>query len=349
MGAPNVPRTRADSMDSASLAIQIIPDLTIDDKYATIIGEAQTRINHFTDNALKGGRIGELFRLERSNLDEGKALRILHGNGKLVVGFQFEARMDPAAENFRLYVKKVVDNGKSFKFYLTQTVQDIMLQLISLEDRRTVAIFSMLNSSMDIGYRILTTLYGNQLKRLQERIAPFLTDNVLKRLEKLAIAKDPEDEELWKESEVSRVQVSGKPTGERAGSEENLLQVMADDSMFAEINQYVGNVVNRSERIQKKREMLESNPDIPRAELYGQMVREDLDQLENCYARMHIYLKAFYKNKDKRTQGKNRVLRQFFADQIEKITGETSLLEDLLSLNEPNYFKNLDRHKELQH
>lgn len=336
-------------MDSASLAIQIIPELTIDDKYASIIAEAQARINHFTNNALKGGRIGELFRLDKSNLDEVKARQILNGDGKLVVGFQFEARMDPTAENFRLYIKKVLSGGKMYKFYLTQTVQDILLQLISLEDRRTIAIFSMLNSSMEVGYRILTTLYGNQLKRLQEKIAPFLADNLLKRLEKIAVAHDPEDEDLWKESEENRVQVSGKPTGERAGSEENLLQVLADDSMFAEINQYVGTVLNRSERIQKKREMLETNPNIPRSELYEQMVREDLDQLENCYARMHIYLKAFYKNKDRRTPGKNRVLRQFFADQIEKITGETSLLEDLLSLNEANYFKNLDRHKELQH
>ncbi len=123
--------------------------------------------------------------------------------------------------------------------------------------------------------------------------------------------------------------------------------MMADDGIFAEINQYVEHVVSRSDRIHKKRMMLENNPTMPRAEIYEQMVREDLDQLENCYARIHIYLKAFYKNKDRRTMGQNRVLRQFFADQIEKIMGETALLEDLLSLDEERYFKNIDRHKEL--
>jgi hypothetical protein len=73
------------------------------------------------------------------------------------------------------------------------------------------------------------------------------------------------------------------------------------------------------------------------------MIREDLDQLENSYARVHIYLKAFYKNKERRPPGQNRVLRQFFADQVEKILAETGLLEDLLSLSEEEYFKNLAR------
>jgi hypothetical protein len=45
--------------------------------------------------------------------------------------------------------------------------------------------------------------------------------------------------------------------------------------------------------------------------------------------------------------GQNRVLRQFFAGEIENITGETSLLEDLLALNQEEYFKNLARHKEI--
>jgi hypothetical protein len=334
-------------MDSASLAIQIIPDLTIDDKYAMIIGEAQNRINAFTENALKGERLRELFSLERSNMGPETATKILNLPGRLVVGFQFEARPDPAAENFRVYAKKMADGGKSFKFMLTSTVQEIMLQLISLEDRRTVAVFSMLSSSMDVGYRILTTLYGNQLKRLVDRVQPFLGEGVTRRLEKLVLSKNPDEDEPWKDNEEPTLRTTLAAAGGKAGSQDNILQVMADDSMFEEINQYVGHVVSRSERIQKKRMMLENNPDIPRAEIYEQMVREDLDQLENCYARVHIYLKAFYKNKERRTPGQNRVLRQFFADQIEKIIGETGLLEDLLSLNEVEYFKNIDRHKEL--
>jgi len=334
-------------MDSASLAIQIIPDLTIDDKYAMIIGEAQNRINAFTDNAIKGERLRELFSLERSNMGPETAIKILNLPGRLVVGFQFEARPDPAAENFRVYAKKMTDGGKSFKFLLTSTVQEIMLQLISLEDRRTVAVFSMLSSSMDVGYRILTTLYGNQLKRLVDKVQSFLGEGVNRRLEKLALSKNADEDEPWKDNEEPALRTALVAAGGKAGSQDNILQVMADDSMFEEINQYVGHVVSRSERIQKKRMMLENNPDIPRAEIYEQMVREDLDQLENCYARIHIYLKAFYKNKDRRTPGQNRVLRQFFADQIEKIIGETGLLEDLLSLNEVEYFKNIDRHKEL--
>jgi hypothetical protein len=240
-----------------------------------------------------------------------------------------------------------MNSGKSFKFHLTPTVQEIMLQLISLEDRRTVAIFSMLSSSMEIGYRILTTSYGNQLKRLVEKVAFFLTDGVARRLEKLSIAKDSDEDDPWKQTQENARPTTSVTQGARSGSEDNILQVMADDGIFAEINQYVEHVVSRSDRIHKKRMMLENNPTMPRAEIYEQMVREDLDQLENCYARIHIYLKAFYKNKDRRTVGQNRVLRQFFADQIEKIMGETALLEDLLSLDEERYFKNIDRHKEL--
>jgi hypothetical protein len=334
-------------MNSSTYAIQIIPDLNIDDKYTAIITEAQNRINSFTENALKGDRVAELYLLEKSKMDALKASKVLHTTGKLVVGFQFESKADPNAENFRLYVKKLLDSGKSFKFHLTPTVQEIMLQLISLEDRRTVAIFSMLSSSMDIGYRILTTSYGNQLKRLVERVAPFLTEGVARRLEKLAIAKDSDEEDPWKQDQENLRPLTSTTVTDRPRSEDNILQVMADDGIFAEINQYVEHVVSRSDRIHKKRMMLENNPTMPRSEIYEQMVREDLDQLENCYARIHIYLKAFYKNKDRRTMGQNRVLRQFFADQIEKILGETALLEDLLSLGEEMYFKNIDRHKEL--
>jgi SpoVK/Ycf46/Vps4 family AAA+-type ATPase len=122
---------------------------------------------------------------------------------------------------------------------------------------------------------------------------------------------------------------------------------MADDSTFNELNQYVENVQSRAEHIREKRKRLEENPDIPKDRLYEEMVREDLDQLENCYARIHIYLKAFYKKKDKRTTDRNKILRQFFGAQIEKIFGDASLLEDLLSLDENAYFKNLERHNEL--
>jgi hypothetical protein len=119
---------------------------------------------------------------------------------------------------------------------------------------------------------------------------------------------------------------------------------LADDGIFDEINQYVGHIISKSDRIREKRLTLERNPDMPKEEIYAQMIREDLDQLENCYARIHIYLKAFYKNKDRRSVGQNRVLRQFFGGQIELITGETGLLEDLLCLNQEEYFKNLARH-----
>ncbi len=329
-------------MNSANFAIRIIPDLTIDDKYSGIISEALNRIESFTGNALRDERIKELFVLEKSKLDIATATGILQAQGRLVVGFQFEIRADSDDDNFRVYVKKVVDKGQIAKFYLTSTVQQIMLQLISLEDRRTIAIFSMLNSSIEVGYRILTTLYSNQLKRLVSRAPDFVAPGMRQKLEKLSSSKYS-DEDLWQESGPV-AQVSGKPQGNRPGSQDNLLQVMADDGIFEEMNQYVGHIISKSDRIREKRLILENNRDMPQHDIYQQMIREDLDQLENCYARIHIYLKAFYKNKERRVPGQNRVLRQFFAGEIERITGETSLLEDLLSLNEQEYFKNLARH-----
>jgi len=333
-------------LNSDSYAIQIIPDLTIDDKYAAIIEVALNRINSFTHNAVQDERIGELFLLEKSQLDHPKASAVLKALGRLVVGFQFETRQEASEDNFRVYVKKLLDSGKQVKFYLTPTVQQIMLQLISLEDKRTVAIFSMLNSSMEVGYRILTTLYGNQLKRLVQRTVPFIKGSIQQKLEKIAVAKSS-DEELWQESEEPGMRVSGQPKGDRPGSQDNLLQVLADDGIFNEINQYVGHIISKSDRIREKRLMLERNPDMPKNDIYEQMIREDLDQLENCYARIHIYLKAFYKNKDRREIRQNRVLRQFFGGQIELITGETGLLEDLLCLDQESYFKNLARHQQV--
>ena len=222
-----------------------------------------------------------------------------------------------------------------------------MLQLISLEDRRTVAVFSMLNSTLDLSYRVLTNLYGSQLKGLVDKAPPFLIDPILARLERMRGTKSPEDSDLWKENVDGPAADSGSSRSDRPGSHDNILQVMADESMAAEINEYVGSIMSRTERIVEKRKMLEDNPDIPRSEFYQQMVREDFDQLENCYARMHVYLRAFYKNQAKRNSTRNTILRQFFAAQIEDISGETGLLEDLLSLNKEQYFKNIDRHKEL--
>jgi len=335
-------------MDSASYAIQIIPDLTIDDKYAAIIAEAQQRMVSFTQNAIKGNRLSELFHLDRSNLDQAEAARILTAEGHLVAGFQFSTRGEVAEDNFRLYVKKKLEeDGRVCKFYLTRPVQEIMLQLISLEDRRTIAIFSMLNSSLDVGYRILTTVYAAQLKRIVQQVPEFVRQGITTKVEKLTFARAESDGELWKEDEDLSMQVSGTPKGDRPGSQDNILQVMADDSTFAEINQYVGSLMSRSERIREKLIQIQQNPETPRSEMHQMMVKEDLDQLENCYARIHIYLKAFYKNKDKRSTGQNRVLRQFFGDQVEKAMGETGLLEDLLALSEAEYFKNIARHGEL--
>ncbi len=336
-------------MKSADYAIEIIPELSIDSKYASIISEAMSRIEAFTDNAVKGKRISELFDIEKLGIQENQASKILNAKGRLVVGFQFEGKTDNQEDYFSVFVKKLMENGgKSVKFSLSPTVQEIMLQLISLEDRRTVAIFSMLNSSMEIGYRILTTLYGNQLKRLQKKVPAFLQEEVNSKIERLKLADSPDDESLWKNDPTkARKKVSGAPDGNRPGSQDNILQVMADDSTFNELNQYVENVQSRAEHIREKRKRLEENPDIPKDRLYEEMVREDLDQLENCYARIHIYLKAFYKKKDKRTTSRNKILRQFFGAQIEKISGDTSLLEDLLSLDENAYFKNLERHNDL--
>lgn len=334
-------------MDSSSLAIQIIPDLNIDDKYSAIIAEAQNRVNAFTGNALKGDRVGELFNLDRSSITAETASKVLKAPGTLSTGFQFESRTDATDDNFRVYVRKVLTNKKTVKFYLTPAVQEIMLQLISLEDRRTIAIFSMLNSSLDVGYRILTTLYGNQLRRLVDKVADFLQDGVELKLEKLSVDKPPDESGLWDETLGPEPTKPPAATAGRPGSQDNLLQVMADDTMFNELNQYVENVKSRSDRIREKRRRLEENPDMSREDIYEQMVREDLGHLENCYARIHIYLKAFYKNKDRRVPAQNRVLRLFFAGEIEKISGETGLLEDLLALDEEAYFKNIARHSEL--
>lgn len=333
-------------MNSSNYAIQIIPDLTIDEKYSAIISEAQNRIAHFTGNALRDDRVGELFLLDRSGLNNEKASRVLKAKGRLVTGFQFEARADSSDDNFRVYVRKLAGGGKTFKFYLTPAVQQIMLQLISLEDRRTVAIFSMLNSALDVGYRILTTLYGNQLKRLVDKVPAFLTEGLTVKIEKLS-AKTPADSDLWKEAADAEAAPLETVKSNRPGSQDNILQVLADDGVFEEITHYVENIISRSDRIREKRIKLEQNPDMPRLEIYEKMIREDLDQLENCYARIHIYLKAFYKNKDRRTVAQNRILRQFFAAEIERISGETGLLEDLLALNEDEYFRNIDRHHQL--
>jgi hypothetical protein len=330
-------------MKSSSYAIQIIPDLTIDDKYAAIIEQALSRLGSFTNNALRDNRVRELFSLEKSRIDETGAAEVLNQKGRLMVGFQFEVRNDAPEDIFRIYAKKLTDSGKAVKFHLTPTVQQIMLQLVSLEDRRTVAIFSMLNSSMDVGYRILSTLYGNQLRRLVTRTPSFMRPTMQRKLDKLAVAKSGGDSELWKDSEDS----AGGLKSQRQGSQDNILQVLADDGTFDEINQYVSHILSKSDHIREKWLMLQENPAMPRDEIYEQMVREDLDHLENCYARIHVYLKAFYKNKDRRAPGQNRVLRQFFANQIERITGETGLLEDLLTLNQDEYFKNITRHKEL--
>lgn len=337
---------RCGPMNSSSYAIQIIPDLTIDDKYAAIINEAQNRITHFTGNALRDDRVGELFLLERSKLDSRTATQILNAKGRLVTGFQFEARTDSSDDNFRIYVRKIADGGKTFKFYLTPAVQEIMLQLISLEDRRTVAIFSMLNSTLDVGYRILTTLYGNQLKRLVDKVPLFLTEGLTVKIEKVS-AKTPADSDLWKETSDAEYARPEETRPGRPGSQDNILQVLADDSVFEEITHYVEHIISRSDRIREKRIKLEQNPHMPKEEIYEKMIREDLDHLENCYARIHIYLKAFYKNKERRTIAQNRILRQFFAGEIEQISGETGLLEDLLSLNEDEYFRNIARHHEL--
>jgi hypothetical protein len=334
-------------MNSSSYAIQIIPDLTIDDKYAAIIEQALSRLDSFTTNALRDHRIRELFLLEKSRIDDERAASILQEKGRLMVGFQFEVRTEIPEDNFRIYAKKLTNSGKTVKFHLTPTVQQIMLQLVSLEDRRTVAIFSMLNSSMDIGYRILSTLYGNQLRRLVERSPAFMRETVERKLEKLAGSKSGDDPELWKHADGGPPAPPYGPTPNRPGSQDNILQVLADDGTFDEINQYVSHILSKSDHIREKWLMLQENPAISREEIYEQMVRQDLDQLENCYARVHVYLKAFYKNKDRRLPGQNRVLRQFFADQVERIIGETGLLEDLLSLNEAEYFKNIARHKEL--
>jgi hypothetical protein len=333
-------------MDQAKHGIQIIPDLTIDQKYTSIISEAQNRIETFIENAVKNGRLEELFELDKSGMSREGAEKILTFGGRLSVGFQFDSRAESLDENFRIFVRKTLENGKQFKFQLSPQVHDILLQLISLEDRRSVAIFSMLNSSLDMGYRILTSMYGTQLQRLLDKSPEFITGEMAQKLEKLRGGNPLDTADLWDSRDTSGA-VGGGMDGVRRGSDDNILSVMADDNTFEEINQLVDQIVSRRDRIREKRRQLEENSDLPRSDLYWQMVTEDFRQLENCYARMHIYLKAFYKNKGKRNNVRNRILRQFFAFQIENITGETSLVEDLLSLNESEYFKNIYRHQEL--
>jgi hypothetical protein len=75
------------TMNSSDYAIQIIPDLTIDDRYSAVIGETQARVDSFTAKALRDGRIHELFILEKSKLDSPTAAKILKGDGRLSVGF----------------------------------------------------------------------------------------------------------------------------------------------------------------------------------------------------------------------------------------------------------------------
>ena len=333
-------------MNLNHLPIRIIPDLTIDDRYSAIVEESQARIDSFTMKAIKDRRLSELFVLDKGGMDTSAAVKILTGHGRFLVGFQFEARPESPNQNFTIYVRKFIDGGQAVKFTLTSTVQDIMLQLISLEDHRTVAIFSMLNSSMDVGYRILTTTYGSQLQRLVDKAPSFLQEGIDRRLDRLTMSKAMGEEELWKDSVVLDEGVRSIPDSKRPGSQDNILRVLIDEATSAEINDYVEKLISSSERIQQKRLTLRENPQAPRRDIYEQMVRDDLEQLENCYARVHIYLKAFYKNKERRIGAQNRILRQFFADQVEKIIAETALLEDLLTLSEEEYFKNIAHHDE---
>ncbi len=333
-------------MNFKDLPMRIIPDLTIDDRYTAIVEETQARIDSFTAKAIKNRRLDELFLLDKSGIDSDAAAKILSGSGRFVVGFQFEMHGGNSTQSFTIYVRKFTDNRTAVKFTLTSTVQDILLQLISLEDHRTVAIFSMLNSSMDIGYRVLTAMYGNQLQRLVDKAPTFLQEGISRRLDRLAISRSVGEEELWKGSAVLEDGTRPSTDSRRSGSQDNILRVLVDDATSAEINDYVENLISNSERIQQKWVTLRENPEMPLPELYEQMVRDDLEQLENCYARVHIYLKAFYKNKERRIGAQNRILRQFFADQIEKIVSETALLEDLLTLSEEEYFKNIARQDE---
>ncbi len=94
-------------MNSSSYAIQIIPDLTIDDKYAAIIEQALVRLDSFTTNALRGNRLRELFRLEKSRIDDAVAAKVLSEKGRLMVGFQFEIRADAPDDIFRIYSEKI--------------------------------------------------------------------------------------------------------------------------------------------------------------------------------------------------------------------------------------------------
>ncbi len=335
-------------MEFQNTGITIVPEVTVEEKYSAIIETALGRIYTFTENALEKHRVEELYDLEKSKLNLELATRILEKKGgRTVVGFQFETHPDTSDDNFQVYVKKVTKSGKSFKYLLTPTVQQIMLQLVSLEDRRTIAIFSLLNSNPEVSYRILTTLYGNQLRRLLKQVSPTITEVVRTKLEKLKVAKPGVDSGIWKSGNDLTLPAPPTSMGEQRTAQDNILQVMADETTFHEIYQYVSHVEARAERIREKQLRLEANPDVPRNEIYEQMIREDMDQLENCYARIHIYLKAYYKNKDRRTTDQNFILRQFFGSEIENIIGETGILEDLLCLLEDAYFENIKRHQEL--
>ncbi len=335
-------------MDFQNTGIKIVPDVTIEEKYSTIIETSLARISTFTDNAIDKNRIEELYDLEKSKLPLDVATKLLQKKGgRLIVGFQFETHPDAGDDNFQVYMKKTTKSGKSFKYILTSTVQEIMLQLISLEDRRTIAIFSLLNSNPEVSYRILTTLYGNQLRRLLKQVSPLITEVVKAKIEKLKLAKAADDSGIWKAGTEAMPTVPAVPAAGQRTAQDNILQVMADEATFNEIYQYVSHVEARAERIREKQRRLEANPDVPRSEIYHQMIREDMDQLENCYARIHIYLKAYYKNRDRRAQEQNFVLRQFFGAEMEAIIGETGILEDLLGLLEEPYFENIKRHQEI--
>jgi hypothetical protein len=335
-------------MDFLNTGIKIVPDVTIEDKYSTIIETSLARISTFTENAVDKNRVEEMYDLEKSKMNLEVATKLLQKKGgRLIVGFQFETHPDMGDDNFQVYVKKVTKSGKSFKYLLTPTVQEIMLQLISLEDRRTIAIFSLLNSNPEVSYRILTTLYGNQLRRLSKQVSPLITDVVKAKIEKLKVAKAADDSGIWKSGTETMRPPSANQAVEQRTAQDNILQVMADEATFNEIYQYVSHVEARAERIREKQRRLEANPDVPRNEIYHQMIREDMDQLENCYARIHIYLKAYYKNKDRRALEQNFILRQFFGGEIENIIGETGILEDLLCLLENAYFENIKRHQEI--
>ena len=56
-----------------------------------------------------------------------------------------------------------------------------------------------------------------------------MRQTVQRKLDKLAVAKSSDDSELWQDSEDRSGGVSGGPQGKRPGSQDNILQVLADD------------------------------------------------------------------------------------------------------------------------